>query len=259
MRGWLLPHSVRDQTHTVLVTALVLAAWWLLLRSMRRPHPWLFAMQGVVWGLALLAKYNAALALAAMLAAALSLPQPRSALFSRGWPLAPLAATLLCAPHLVWMARHWGAASHQTLHRMAIGTHGAIHGLLELGGSALAVFGLWALVLAFAFGRALWQQRIPDEANNSPSPLPLSSCPATPAGTREHQWALPLLVRALLLTALALTCMTLAGVSAFKGRWLLPLLAPAPLALQVACPQLAGDARGMQRCCWRSWAACAHG
>lgn len=224
--------SVRDQTHTVLVTALVLAAWWLLLRGVRRPRPLLFAAQGVVWGLALLAKYNAALALAAMLAAALSFPQPRRALFSRGWPLAPLVATLIAAPHLAWMTWHWHTASHETLLRMAIGAHGAVHGLLELGDGALAVLGLWALALVFSFGRALWQHTRADAEKevNVPS-----------------DWALSLLVRALLLTALVLTCMTLAGVSVFKERWLLPLLVPAPLALLAARPTLACNARGMRR------------
>lgn len=225
-------YSVRDQTHTVLVTALVLAAWWLLLRGVRRPRPLLFAAQGVVWGLALLAKYNAALALAAMLAAALSLPALRRALFSRGWPLAPLAALIITVPHLAWVAWHWHAASHQTLQRMTVGAHGIAHGLLELGNGVLAVLGLWALALMFAFGRALWR-RAPNIAEGE--------------ATTPPAWALPLVLRALLLTALVLVCMSLAGVSTFKGRWLLPLLAPAPLALLAAHPHLASDGRGMQR------------
>ena len=38
--GW---HSVRDQTHTILVTAMACGAWWLLLRIVRRPRPLDFA------------------------------------------------------------------------------------------------------------------------------------------------------------------------------------------------------------------------
>ena len=231
-------YSVRDQTHTVLVTVLVIAAWLLLLRSLRRPHPWLFAAQGVVWGLALLAKYNAALALAAMLAAALSLPTLRRALLARGWPLAPLIAALMLAPHLIWMAQHWTLASGTTLDRMAIGRHSTLRAVLDLGAGALAVLGLWALVVLFSFGRALWQRQLAKANDDDEEGAP-------PA------WLLPLVLRALLLTALALLAMTLAGVSAFKGRWLLPLLAPAPLALLAARPALAQHARGCRR-----YAAC---
>lgn len=80
--GW---HSVRDQTHTILVTAMACGAWWLLLRIVRRPRPLDFALLGLVCGFGMLAKYSFALVAGAMLLAALSVPEARRALLSRGW------------------------------------------------------------------------------------------------------------------------------------------------------------------------------
>ena len=61
--GWA---SVRDQTHTILVTAMTCGAWWLLMRIARQPRPRDFALLGLVCGCGLLAKYSFALVAAAI-------------------------------------------------------------------------------------------------------------------------------------------------------------------------------------------------
>ncbi|MDO5290269.1 MAG: glycosyltransferase family 39 protein [Pseudomonadota bacterium] len=211
--GW---HSVRDQTHTILVTAMTCAAWWLLLRLARRPRASDFAWLGAVCAAGLLAKYSFALVMAAMLAAALSVPHTRRALFARGWWWAPVVGTLLVLPHGLWLLAHMQEATTGTLDKMQLRQSlGA--GLLSLVSVVLGLLTLWALVALWAFRGAWWRR-------------PLA--PAAP-------WAHTLFVRYVALVLLALLGMVLlAGVSSFKGRWVLPLLCMVPLAAFAARPEL---------------------
>ena len=213
--GWF---SVRDQTHTVLVTALTCAAWWLLLRLARRSRPADFAWFGLVCGLGLLAKYSFALVAAAMLLAALSAPEPRRALLARGWWWAPLAGLLVVWPHALWLAGHLHEATAGTLEKMQIQPerYGG-EGLLNLLDACAGTLGLWALIALWAFRAACWR-------------APVAS---------ETAWARRLFGRYLILIGLALLGMALlAGVTQFKGRWVLPLLCVAPLAILAARPAL---------------------
>lgn len=212
--GW---YSVRDHTHTVLVTAMACGAWWLLLRIVRQPRPLEFAALGLVCGLGMLAKYSFALVAGAMLLAALSEPQARRALLSRGWWWAPLVGLLVVLPHLGWLLSHLSEATAGTLSKMEIDAargplKGARHLLQGVAGTLL----LFALFALWAFGGAWW--RSPRQ-------------PALP-------WAQRVFGRYLLLVLVALLGMVLAGVTEFKGRWLLPLLCVVPLAAFAARPEL---------------------
>jgi 4-amino-4-deoxy-L-arabinose transferase-like glycosyltransferase len=121
--------SIRDRTHTVLVTAMVCAAWWLLLRIVRRPRQADFAWLGLVCGLGMLAKYSFALVAAAMLLAALSVPEARRALLSRGWWWTLIVGALVVLPHVVWLAPHLHEATAGTVKRMQIQPAGQHLGL----------------------------------------------------------------------------------------------------------------------------------
>ncbi|MDR0274938.1 MAG: glycosyltransferase family 39 protein [Burkholderiaceae bacterium] len=213
--GWF---SIRDQTHTVLVTALTCGAWWLLLRLARRPRPVEFAGLGLVCGLAMLAKYSFALVAAAMLLAALSAPASRRALLARGWWWAPLAGMLVALPHAVWLASHLHEATAATLEKMQIQPERYWgEGLLNLLDACAGTLGLWALIALWAFRSACWR------------------APAEP----QTAWVRRLFGRYLILIGLALLGMTLlAGVTQFKGRWVLPLLCVTPLAALAARPAL---------------------
>ena len=218
--GW---YSVRDHTHTVLVTAMACGAWWLLLRIVRQPRPLEFAALGLVCGLGMLAKYSFALVAGAMLLAALSEPQARRALLSRGWWWAPLVGLLVVLPHLGWLLSHLSEATAGTLSKMEIDAargplKGARHLLQGVAGTLL----LFALFALWAFGGAWW--RSPRQ-------------PALP-------WAQRVFGRYLLLVLVALLGMVLAGVTEFKGRWLLPLLCVVPLAAFAARPELQQHPRG---------------
>lgn len=213
--GW---YSMRDHTHTVLVTAMACGAWWLLLRIARRPSPSDFALLGLVCGLGMLAKYSFALVACAMLLAALSVPETRRALLSRGWWWAPAIGALVLLPHAAWLASHLAEATASTLGKMEIRPAGGLgRGLLRLAYAMAATLALWALFALWAF-RAAWWRR-----------------PLAPAAL----WAHRVFVRYLALIVLALLGMVLfAGVTHFKGRWILPLLCMAPLAAFAARPEL---------------------
>ena len=232
---WLLPpfgwYSIRDQTHTVLVTVMTCAAWWLLLRIVRRGGNGCrrdFIALGLVCGFGMLAKYNFALMLAAFVLALLSVSEPRRALFGRGWWWAPLIGLALFLPHCEWLLRHWHAATVGTFYQMAITPQRRWgEGLGNLALSTLGTLGLWAIFALAAFNSAWWRR------------------PAGPAAAAPLPWLRPVFWRYLAFIALALVLMVLiAGVTVFKGRWVLPLLAPVPLMAFALRPALDLDPRG---------------
>jgi 4-amino-4-deoxy-L-arabinose transferase-like glycosyltransferase len=232
--GW---YSIRDQTHTVLVTAMTCAAWWLLLRIMRREGRGGqrdFIALGLVCGFGMLSKYNFALMLGAFAVALLSVRETRRALLGRGWWWAVLIALALFAPHAEWLLRHWHEATVGTFRQMDIQTRGqwavgVAQGFGNLALSSLGTLGLWGIFALAAFGSA-WRRR-PAAPESAPSPSPA--------------WLRPVFGRYLALIAVALALMVLAaGVTVFKGRWVLPLLAPAPLMALALRPGLEWDPRG---------------
>ncbi len=220
--GWT---SVRDQTHSVLVTCAVAGSWWALLRLWRRPAPAGYALLGFFLALGVLAKYNYALFAGALLLAALSVRPARAALLAPGWWWAPLVAALLLLPHGLWLLGHWPEASAETLQKMQIDEHtGVLTGLGALARGLAATLLPWAVLALACFGRG-WR---------------------TAASRPTHErWMLSVFGRYLLLIAAALLAMVLlAGVSHFKERWLLPLLCAVPLMAFAWRPGLAEVRRG---------------
>ncbi|WP_348688424.1 ArnT family glycosyltransferase [Acidovorax soli] len=211
--GW---DSVRDQTHSILVTAMACGAWWLLLRIVKRSRSVDFALLGLVCGVGLLAKYSFALVIGVMLVAALSVPQARRALFARGWWWVLIVGGLVVLPHAIWLASHLQEATAGTLAKMEI-QPALGRGLLDLLIAIVGMLALWALVALAVFRSACWRR-----------PL----MPVAP-------WAQQIFVRYVLLALLVLLGMVLAaGVTHFEGRWVLPLLCMVPLAVFAARPEL---------------------
>jgi len=218
--GW---YAISDLTHTVLVTTMTCGAWWLLLRIVRRCGSGCqreFAVLGLVLGCGMLAKYNFALMAAALIAALLSVRQTRRALLARGWWWTVLIGLIVVAPHGLWLLAHWPAATAGTLKKMEIMPHhhwGAGVGSLLI--AVLSTLALWALAAWAAFDSGWWRR---------------------PANTPETpDWLRPVFGRYLALIALALLGMVLAAdVSAFRDRWMMPLLAPVPLMAFALRPEL---------------------
>ena len=194
--GW---YSVRDQTHTVLVTAMVCAAWWLLLRIVRKPRALDFALLGLVCGLGMLAKYSFAMVAVAMLLAALSVRTTRIALLSHGWWWAPIVGLLVVLPHAVWLFSHLGEATAETIDKMNIQPEvGWGQGFLSLVEGVAGSLLLWVVIALWAF-RANWWRT-----------------PVAPASPAIHQ----VLLRFLMLVMLALAgicCLRVSRVSKAAG------------------------------------------
>jgi len=211
--GW---SSVRDQTHSILVTAMTCAAWWLLIRLVKQPRPRDFALLGLVCALGMLSKYSFALVAGAMAVAALTVPEARRALLSRGWWWMPVVAALILLPHATWLYAHLQEATAATLNKMEI-QPGAGRGVPSLFIGLLGVVLLWALVALWAFRSAWWRPPF---------------APAAP-------WLTQVLSRYFALIILVLLAMVvLGGVTNFRDRWLLPLLCPLPLLAFTARPAL---------------------
>ena len=216
--GW---DSLRDQTHTVMVTAMTMGLWWAVLRQVRRPQPVNFVLIGLFCGLGMLSKYSYAMLIGALFAASMTVAPVRSAIFAKGWWLAPLVGLLLFAPHASWLASHWSMATTETVQKMSISAEvSRLKGLGNLATALLATLGLWLISVLLSYRSRLW-----------------TATQSTPPATRS--WAWPLLQRYLLIIAACLLAMVLAAdVTDFKQRWMLPLTAIAPLALYVWRPAL---------------------
>ena len=226
--GW---DSVRDQTHTILVTAMCFGAWWMALRQVQAPSAINFIGLGLFCGLGMLAKYSFALLIGVFFVVALTVPQVRRAILGKGWWLAPLVGLLIFAPHGWWLAHHWREATTETINKMDISTQVShLKGLADLAKAVFATLGLWLVVALASWRSRLWQPAFRATDANAPA---------------WRAWAWPLFRRYLTLVFLILIAMVVVGdVSSFRQRWVLPLTAIAPLALLAWRPALLADGAG---------------
>lgn len=225
--GW---ESLRDLTHSVLMTCLVAATWWALLQQLREPRTAGFVLLGLLLGLGMLSKYSFALFAVALGGALLSLPEGRALLRARGAWLLPMVALLVVLPHGIWLKEHWQVASASTVDKLQStgDAHPVARGLLSIVEAVLSNLLLFVLLVMAAF-RSGWWRAVPPPAASSPE-----AAPALP------DWVLPLFTRYLALLMLALTgLVVLGGVTHIKSRWLYPLLCIVPLMAFAARPQLA--------------------
>lgn len=108
--------AIRLLTHTILLCVVSLATLLTLLRLRERSRTADFALLGCWLGLGMLSKYNYALFVAALTAAALSLRSFRVRLQDRRLVLSLVVAVALVAPHAHWLINHWQEA-HEYLRR----------------------------------------------------------------------------------------------------------------------------------------------
>ncbi len=119
-----------------------------------RPLLW-WALAGVLFGLALLSKYHAALTLLGLVIFVATTPGYRAWFFKPGLLLAAVIAAVIVAPVIVWNAQHdWASFVFQGARAEGSGVH--VDWLVK------SLLGQWALVgvliwppLLWAFGRSL--------------------------------------------------------------------------------------------------------
>lgn len=222
--GW---ESLRDLTHTVLLTCMIAATWFALVRQIKRPHPTGFIWLGLAIGFGLLSKYSYALFIGAAFLAALSLPEGRRSMLSKGWWLAPMIIVMVIGPHFFWLSQHWMEASASTVNKLGVSTQPHyLAGIKSLLIAVLSNLALWLIVMLAVFRSSLWK--------TSASEIEAS----------RAAWAKPWLARYLLILAAAFVAMVFfAQASQFKDRWLYPLLCMIPMMAFVIRPELTSHVR----------------
>ena len=207
--------SQRDQTDSVLATMLAAAALWFFIRFRREPKAVYYILFGAVGALGCLSKYNYAVFLVALLLAAGSLAEFRSAVcrMQMLWSLAAFAA--LAAPHVIWMTTHRATVLARANEVHVTGgslwsAYGASLGSLLT--AVIAFSGLAVAAYAVLFLRA----------------------PAINQETAAAQQYRRLVGRILLAGGWLCLAMVVLAQARFKDRWMQPLLFLTPVWLAMA-------------------------
>lgn len=221
--------SHRDLSHTVMVT---FATAWLLAAVVRlrmRPGWWRYVAVGLVCAIGMYSKYNFAMVILAVLAAAWSLPAYRERMIDRRMGLTILVASALFSPHAVWVMRHPHLASSKTLgtlttHRSDIWWENVVGGLSALSGSVFACTALTLVIFGIAF-----RGRIGSAVN---------AIPGRTTGPNVHDAmsleTARLIERFFLIIGLMLLVMVLSGHALeFKNRWIQPFVCLMPVWLSL--------------------------
>lgn len=197
----------RDLSHSVTVAASAAASFYLLLRWFEHPTTTRYLLLGLVFALGFLSKYNYLLFAAAAGITLLSTPTGRERLFDRRIMLSALVATLISAPHLLWLATG-GFANTAVLEKLDYGQGLWLwSGLGSLATAVLDFLTPWWLVMLLIFRGAFLR---------------------APGSRMESSIGFPLLARYLLILLLLTLLLILFGASHFKARWMLPALLIVP-------------------------------
>lgn len=248
--------SHRDLSHTVAVTFFAVALVYTVVRLARRPSWTGYAMIGLAAGFGMLSKYNFALVIVGVLAAAVSIPRYRDRLFDRRFALTVTLAIGLVTPHAIWLIDHLRLASSKTLATMGERADGGWLADVAAGSLALisCLVGCLALTLflfwLFRFGdRKGWFDRrespprnattVPVGRRHFPGPPPSTDkLPTDPTWTDQVELG-RLLGRTLAVILGLLLLMILSGhATEFKNRWLQPFVVLVPAFLVVSWPTL---------------------
>jgi len=199
--------SQRDLTHSVLATTLAAGTLLMLLRTERDPRLGNYLLLGLLAGLGLISKYNYAIFLVCLGAAALLVPEYRRVLGDRRILLACTLLVVVAAPHFHWMLNHLEIAT-SAAHKLRSGSGNLASGLLRAATAALAFLSpLWLFALLLLGDR--------------------EKPPARTAGRR-------LLLMLLGVTGAGVALfVVVTGAQQIKDRWYQPLLFYAPLLVAV--------------------------
>ena len=204
--------SQRVLTHMVLATALMAMALYFFLRIVNRGQLRHYLLFGCCAGLGMLAKYNVAILLLALLLAALSLPSYRSSFADRRWYAALALFLVIIAAPFSWLALHPDLALAKSYKLHADGGGGILAGVRNLAGAAVAFSSVPLLLFALIFSRA-----------------PRIHADDSRISERTRLMGRTLLFALLICLLLILCC----HVTQFRVRWMQPLLLPLPLFLSL--------------------------
>ncbi len=221
--GW---ESLRDLTHSVLLTSIACSTLWCYFAVLRKPSTGRYALFGLLVGLGLQTKYNFGIFLTGLICASLLVREHRDVLWSRKVVIAAGVAFLVFLPHGAWLMQNLDAATAGTMHKLAEGTGEDAYlnnvgaGLASLFLAALAFAALPVLVYLLAL-RGL-HKRIAFDVRSP-----------------ESRFFLCLYASFL---AVLIAVVFTGEVGKIKDRWMMPLLFSLPLALFAVAPRLSRQA-----------------
>ncbi|MBI5333642.1 MAG: hypothetical protein HZB72_03480 [Burkholderiales bacterium] len=241
----------RDLTHSLLAAALAALLCAQVLGLLRRGQGGqggeaglaAYALAGLLAGLTVLAKHNAAVLALALAAALLLTPAWRARLRPAGVALAVSVAALVVLPHGLWLMAHADALQH-TLDKVARGeARGPLQQAVALAGGLLQGGLGFAGTLLLAAPLLGWRRR------SGAAPMGRTPAMAAPAEARDDTGggrpgsvdpltasAPALLGRLLACAVLLLVALAVAmQAHSFKSRWFLPVLFLLPLWLAARC------------------------
>lgn len=255
--GW---DSVRDMSHTVLLTLLTACTLLALVRACEWPSAGRHAVLGVALGLGMLSKYSFVLFALALAGAVLADELLRRRLGTWRLVITLGVAVALFAGHGFWLLDHWSAVGEDTVAktlpdpRFVVGRLEGLWSLTEATLSCLALFGVGALVLAWASrstrGATALANADLEKANLEKAGLENAAV----ATATDHLDEAVARIRAprfwvhLGLGLLVILLLLIVGVGAtrFKPRWLHPLIFWVPLAVFANSSLLAARRHGQR-------------
>ncbi len=205
----------RDLTHTSMLMLCVVALLWTTIRLIQKPTLSGYVLAGIVTGLSLLSKYNAAIILPAVLYAVWRHPQGRDRILDRRFLLTMAIGALMFLPHAGWLLANFELASEITIERMA--ENAPANRLLQIAaglGDFLTGSMIILIVPVILIALCMYGGR------------------TTVPGKDDHdsriwyRFFVDYFVGLLLLMLLMITVLTFTEV---RDRWLLPMLIPFPL------------------------------
>jgi len=215
----------RDLTHTVALIFCTALFAFAMLRTLKAPSAWSYALTGVAIGCGFISKYNFVLLVAAALLAILAEPAFRRRLFDWRLLLTTAVAVAIVTPHALWFFQHMQEATSNTLGKMTdddlTGMAQIVGGMKSLSTAVIASAAPTLLLLLIPFADIVASSR---RAHPQASML-----------RSGNEWS-RLIGRMMLIVIVALALMVLfGGVSAIKDRWLAPcfLLLPLYLCLKI--------------------------
>jgi lipopolysaccharide core galacturonosyltransferase RgtB len=228
---WLVPQiaweSHRDLTHSVLVTSVSSAFFYVMVMLLHTRQTRHYLILGLLLGLGALSKHSFLLFAVALFGAVLSQRDLRDRLLDRRMLLACALAGLVVLPHFLWLLEHFRPDTSPTTRKL--GWHSGMQSVMAIGKGLTELISasirfltpLW-LICLLAFPQ-LVTRRI---AN----------------ATSRQQYGQTLERFFLMVFTILVAAVILFGVTHFKDRWMQPFLFLAPLYVFVRLQEVGGIA-----------------
>lgn len=206
---YLVYQSLRDSSHSIILTLASALSLWMILRLAVRRDTAGYVGLGLCVAAGCLSKYNFALFLIPAAVATLAVPGFRGIAFDPRILIAAAIALALCAPHALWLSGHFDAATAESIEKLKAKDLSALRSLAKLAECLVRFSAVALAACTIAFPR-IWL------AASADNPNPPS---------RWFAWFLGSGLAGLG------TMMVATGATDLSERWLLPLLFCLPIAL----------------------------